>query len=222
MNTKHIALFTLLLAHFLFGTTAFSATRKHLCERDKNPICQGILKLNPDMDKDEAFKLSNIFAKKGRKYKVDPYIILSISFQESTLNNSSVRTVSGMMKENGEFKRVRVGLDYCMMQINVMNIEKFKIDADKLTSDKSYCVEQGVKLLSSLKKKYSKTNPYWWTYYNAISAHHRKTYRGLVSRHLNKIKPIEKVLKEDIKGTNAEGQNNDDIVEDNHRTVAQD
>lgn len=171
-----------------FGTHHSNAGRvPHKCLKASNKICRKIMVLRPRMDLDEAYKLSNIFYKKARKYKVSGDLLLSIGYQESTLKLDTIRYISGLQKVDGEYKKVLIGSDFCMMQINSMNITAMKLDTERLLTDAEYCIEAGAKILANFKRLYSRVDPMWWTRYNANTKEHRDRYRGHIERHMVKI-----------------------------------
>lgn len=161
------------------------------CMYKKNTICKSMIKLHPKMDKKKAYKLSNLFSKVAKKYKVDPKLLVSIAYQESTFKPKTVRKVTGLVfnEETGEYKEVKVGEDFCMMQIHQSNIRKMKLDVAKLLKDPKYCLEAGAKILTKYKKKHSKTEKKWWTRYNAKSKAKRAIYFNHISKHLKKLNP---------------------------------
>ena len=67
------------------------------------------------------------------------------------------------------------------------NIKKMNLDVQKLLTRPSYCIEAGAKILSKYKKKHSKKDKIWWTYYNANTIAKRKIYYNKVIRHLDKL-----------------------------------
>jgi soluble lytic murein transglycosylase-like protein len=178
------------------------------CMYKKNTICKSMLKLHPKMDHKKAYKLSNLFSRVAKKYKVNPKLLISIAYQESTFKPKTVRRVTGLVfnEETGEYKEVKVGEDFCMMQIHQSNIRKMKLDVAKLLKDPRYCLEAGAKILTKYKKKYSKTEKEWWTRYNAKSTAKRAIYFNHITRHLNKLSPkrviaSEKLIEKKEKGT---------------------
>ncbi len=163
--------------------------KKDNCLHKRNKICHSIIKLNDRIDHKEAYKLSNVFSKVSKIYKLDPKLLVSIAFQESSFNGSAVRKVSGLVfdEEKGEYKKLSVGADFCMMQIHMSNIKKMKLDVNRLLTDKAYCIEAGAKILSRYKKQHSKTDKSWWTYYNAKTKAKRDIYFNKVVKHLDNI-----------------------------------
>jgi soluble lytic murein transglycosylase-like protein len=178
------------LVIILFGSlSAFATVKKTNCLHKRNTICRNISKLNPKMDLKEAYKLSNLFSKISKKYKISADLLISIAFQESSFKHDAIRKVSGLVYDNStnKYKKVRVGSDFCMMQIHISNIAKMDLKVDKLLKDPKYCIETGAKILSQYKNKYSKKEKRWWTHYNAKTKSKQNIYFDKVARHLKKI-----------------------------------
>ena len=155
----------------------------------KNTICQKLVKLRPAIDHKEAYKLSNHFYKIAKQYRLDHNLLISIAFQESAFNLNAVRKITGLFYDQvkDKFEEIRVGADFCMMQINTKNIRKMKLSVKKLLIDPAYCIESGAKILKSYQVLYANKDLKWWTYYNAIHSSKRDIYFHHVTRHLRKI-----------------------------------
>ena len=187
------------IMYFLLGVlsisfTVFGSVKTSDCLHKRNKVCHKIMKLNPKMDKKEAYKLSNILFKASRKYSLDVNLLVSIAFQESTFNNNAVRKVKGLTlnKETTQYETTSVGADFCMMQIHMSNIQRMELDVHKLLSSPKYCIEAGAKILSRYHKKYKTQDKIWWTFYNANTKAKRRIYYSKVIRHLNKISDEQK------------------------------
>ena len=166
-----------------------ATVKKTDCLHQRNKVCHLIMKLNNKIENKDAYKLSNIFSKVSRKYKLDPRLLVSIAFQESSFKKDAVRKVKGLVYDEalGKYKQLAVGADFCMMQIHMSNIKKMNLSVKKLLENTRYCVEAGAKILSRYKKKHSKVDEIWWTYYNANTKAKRKIYYNKVIRHLDKL-----------------------------------
>lgn len=185
-----ITLITILAIFSSFSAVASNSK----CMEKKNVLCQSIIKLNPYMDHDEAYKLSNYFHKNALKYKVPSKVLVAIAFQESAFKQDTVRKVRGYtFDEVFGYKEVKIGADFCMMQINIKNIRKMELDVEQLLNDPKYCIEAGARVLSEYREKYGEKDPMWWAYYNATSKYKREVYHTMVSRHLNKISGTRKI-----------------------------
>ena len=186
--SKYLILYILSLS--LGSYSGIAAVKKTHCLHKKNTLCRSMLKLNPEMDPQKAYHLSNIFSQLSKKYKIDPKLILSIAFQESTFKLDAVRKVTGFVydADSSSYKTMRVGSDFCMMQIHISNIKKMNLNVKKLLKNPRYCIENGVKILAKYKRRYSKKSSEWWTHYNAKTKAKQKIYLSKVSRHLDKIR----------------------------------
>ena len=182
---KHLAALILIITSF----PVFSSVKKSQCLSKYNTICHKIIKLNPKMDHKKALKLSNVFYKASKKFRISPTLLVSIAYQESRFRVSTIRKVKGLVfdENTNNFKEIRIGADFCMMQIHFSNIKKMKLDTQRLLNEAKYCVETGAKILKIYKKRYAKTDKKWWTYYNAITKSKREIYFKHVTRHLSKI-----------------------------------
>jgi hypothetical protein len=188
LNTRNLSLVGLVV--LIFGATStYASVKKNECLHKRNTICRNMHKLNPTMDLKEAYKLSNLFNKFAIQYDISPTLLVSIAFQESSFKTDAVRKVTGLVfdNESKKYKKVRVGSDFCMMQIHMININKMDLKVDKLLNSPSYCIETGAKILSRYKGLYGKKNENWWTHYNAKSKAKQNIYYNKVSRHLKKI-----------------------------------
>lgn len=165
---------------------------KHPCLDRKHPICRYIHTLNPNMPLNEAIILSNSFSKVAKEFKIPPQLLISIAWQESSFKLDAVRNVNGLVNEGGVYKFSVVGSDFCMMQINAINIKNLEIDPNRLLTDVEYCLKAGARILTFAKayeKKDSAKNQKWWTRYNASNEMHRDNYEKAVMRHWRKLDP---------------------------------
>jgi len=204
---KHLNIFKSLLffSSILFVSFAQAQLSKNDCLHEDNVICHKLIKLNSKMGHKRAYKLSNEFHQIGKKYNIPSDILISIAYQESSFRENIVRTVTGFVADDdNKFVKVEVGTDFCMMQINIVNIKKMHLDTQKLLDDSAYCIEAGAKILSQYQEKHSDTEEDWWTRYNAVTKENRAIYLRKVSRHLSKIQ--ERPLREDRQlASNPEG-----------------
>ncbi|MBT3585502.1 MAG: transglycosylase SLT domain-containing protein [Halobacteriovoraceae bacterium] len=182
----------LILLGFLtlsIGSASAKKLTRHDCLYKKNTICRKLVTLKKDMDHKVAYKLSNKFYKAAKKFKLNPDLLISIAFQESGFDPQIVRESTGLSldEETLKYKEVSIGSDFCLMQINIQNIKKMKLDVDKLLNNPTYCLKAGATILSQIKKKYSEDEEFWWTRYNARHELKREIYYNHVSRHLDKL-----------------------------------
>lgn len=155
-------------------------------ECSKHPIYCKIVKLVPNIDKDFAMNISNVFHKYGKKYQLDPNISVAIAMQETGLKRKS-RTgkVIVYSQDMQSFEIVEGYTDICMFQFHVDTIKAEDLDPIKLKLDFNYCAEQHFKLL---KKKISlcrerKIKPYW-SCYHSVTPEFRELYTKQVNRFL--------------------------------------
>jgi hypothetical protein len=191
ITTKRISnISTLLfLLTFLLSFSTMAELSPKDCMYKKNTICQKLITLRPRLDHEEAYKLSNHFHKLAKKYQLSADLLISIAFQESAFRLETVRKITGLIfdDEKQSFREMRLGSDFCMMQINTKNIRNMKLDVKKLLNDTAYCIEAGAKILATYKVLHSKKNKKWWTFYNAVHESKREIYFKHVTRHLKKI-----------------------------------
>lgn len=179
----------LVLTATFLSFESFASVKKTDCLHKVNTICRSMLKLHPTMDQKEAYKLSNNFARVAKKYKLDPKLLVSIAFQESAFKLDTIRKVTGAFYDEkaDEFKVIKVGSDFCMMQIHLSNVKKMDLDIERLLNETDYCLEAGAKILAGYKKERSKDYKDWWTFYNAKTEEKRAIYHKHITRHLVKL-----------------------------------
>jgi hypothetical protein len=170
----------------LFFSTSVMA--KHSLKR--NPIYHAITVLNKKINKEKAFKYSNIISKLSRKYKLDPFLVVSIARQESRINLATVRTMANdeiIETDKGYIKIVHI-TDFCMMQIHKSNVKNLKLSPNRLLEDPQYCIETGVDILRGF-KYLAKEDEFWWTRYNASDRkpEKREEYKNHVLAHYKKL-----------------------------------
>ena len=146
------------------------------------------MKLAPRLQPAVALVYSNAFVKVARRQKIPVQLLVAIAMQESNFRLDAVRQVKGLVLEDGVYRAASVGSDFCMMQINAVNIYKLNLDANQLLGDPEYCIGAGAKVLNYF-KRFAKTDPTWWTRYNAFSDLHRKVYLEHVLKHWRQIDP---------------------------------
>lgn len=171
----------LLVALILSSSSLFSVD----CNIHKI-YCQ-IVRNKPDIDEDYAMELSNIIYTITKKYDIDSRIYTAILAQESMYNLEALNCVTGLKYTEAEglyyFKNSTVCTDIGISQIHYSTIKKYNFDAEKLTTNLTYSVEAGIKVLSKFKKKYGDKEKDYWTRYNSSNESQREKYRNLVSRY---------------------------------------
>lgn len=173
-----------------FGLPVPASGKSSDCLSKKNTICRNILKLSPTMDHEQAYRLSNQIYWTAKRYGLPSDLLLAIAFQESGFKTDIVRELNGLVydEKTKGYREVRIGADFCMMQIHLSNIKKMNLDVKKLLSNTKYCLDAGAKILSQYRAEHGKKDENWWTYYNAIHEAKRQIYFRQVNRHLEKIK----------------------------------
>jgi len=155
----------------------------HGFDSNKHPIYKQIIKNKPKISKKYAMELSNIIHRLSKKYNIDSRIYTAILAQESGYNLAAKNCVSGYAAGTGEI--VKICADIGISQLNYRNIEKLKLDVDRLQVDLEYSVEAGANILSNFKKRYSKKEPVsYWSRYNSSTPSKRRIYELLVERYL--------------------------------------
>ena len=196
--SKLIALFSL-----FYSITTYSA---------EHPIYNRIIDLKPDIDKRKAFDLSNQIYKCHKKTGLDKYILLSMYFQESSLDFNAKSKATGLLSKKGikelenlirkhsivvnDFKLrsdlkkaiVKVIQDFGVTQINYKNVMRLCPNKSRLLSDIKYAVDCSCKLLSEIKSKY-KHEKRWWSRYHSSTKKYRDRYEHMVLDRLLHIHP---------------------------------
>ena len=192
MGARFLSFFLLVCLSLSIEASAknISHAQSHRCLSGNHPICQDLITLKPSLGYDSALELSNSFYRISKKYQLDPRMLVSIAYQESSLELGAVRKVSGYnMSKSAGYAEVTIGSDFCMMQINYHNIRAYELDIERLLSDVAYCVESGAMILKSFEKRFGKLEEYWWTRYNSCTPAYREMYQKLVTKHWTKILP---------------------------------
>jgi len=180
MKTLLLSLLTFFSTYSCYASYDFS----------KNPIYHAIKILHKDINSEEAIKYSNIIAKYSKQYSIDPFLVVSISRQESYLTLEAVRKIGDSKitydsKTKKFLKTVEI-TDFCMMQINKSNIIWKNLDPNRLLSDADYCIHEGFKVLVYF-KNLEKNDEFWWTRYNASKSDAREIYKNYVLKHYNRL-----------------------------------
>jgi len=144
------------------------------CER--HPVKCAIKTLQPSIGNGESYLLSNLIVKYSKKHNVDPYRIVAIAMQESSLKNVNKISKEGIITDVGLF------------QFHIGTIDMFKLDVRRLQDDVAYAVERACWLLSLKLKECSSLGKDAWACYHSSSTKHRLKYQELVNKHYIKIK----------------------------------
>ena len=110
---------------FLSCSLASAKIHKKASLKKRYPIYHFILKLKPKMNRKLAWKYSRSFRRYSRRYKVDPYLLVSIAMQESGIVLDKVRVVTGYIYVDEKYIPMEIETDFCMMQIHYKNISQF-------------------------------------------------------------------------------------------------
>lgn len=181
---------------FIISVSAYGKTNL-----TRNPIYHSITILNKKLDKKLAYEYSNIISKYSKRYKINPFLVVAISRQEShiRLNTTREKSISGIVYEEDKKRFIKVIeiTDFCMMQIHKSNVISKKLDHTRLLKDSDYCIHEGIKVLVGFKRLKDK-DKFWWTRYNAYSDDRREAYKWDVTKHYrkleNKIPEIDKII----------------------------
>lgn len=146
-----------------------------------------ITELQPNIDLNFAFHLSNLIFQEARKYNKDPMISVAIAMQESSLNN--INRVEWVSDDKGNI--IRGYSDIGIFQIHAMTAKEFNLDANRLMHDVQYQVQSHFKILKrkvsvcSQKRERLKVEPGTeWSCYHSYTPEIRKRYKKLVERYI--------------------------------------
>ena len=147
-------------------------TKKEVQFCDINTIFCQIVKNNPKLDLNYAYKLSNVINKVALEMGINPKRYAAMLAQES------------MYKLDATNCWDNVCHDYGIAQINKKTIKAFNFDKKKLLTDLEYSVKAGAVVLADFKRMYGKKETDFWTRYNASCPEKRQKYKQLVTRYL--------------------------------------
>lgn len=191
---------SMLICVFLGATMIYSCTANaSTIDCSKHSIYCQIIKNKPSINKKYAMRLSNVIYNKTKQHNIDPVIFTAIIAQESMYKLSAKNCIRGLttklrmvkdkngitdLDKTGEvLVEARVCTDFGLTQIHYGNVKKSKLDAQKLTTDLEYSVDEGAKVLKHF-KRYKKKEKDWWTRYNSPTRSNREIYKKLVERFL--------------------------------------
>jgi soluble lytic murein transglycosylase-like protein len=163
-----VMLFSLFISDV--ATPKENVVEKQFC--DINTIFCQIVKNNPKIDLNYAFRLSNVINKVAIEMGINPKRYAAILAQES------------MYKLDAKNCWDNVCHDYGIAQINKKTIKAFNFDKKKLLTDLEYSVKAGAIVLADFKRMYGKKEDDFWTRYNASCPEKRQKYKQLVMRFL--------------------------------------
>ena len=132
--------------------------------------------------------LSNHIYRSTKKYGIPSRIFTAILMQESGYKLDAKNCTTGHDRESDEIRTVCS--DFGIAQIHYDTIESYGFDKDLLTSDITYSIDAGAKVLKWFYDRYEPRESKWYCRYNVGTrpiAQVRtacNTYVSLVSRYL--------------------------------------
>lgn len=163
---KVILLLMLSSTHHIAYAKSSSDTDCH-----KHPIQCAIMTLQPALPGGEAHLLSNYIHKYSLKYNVNPYRVVAIAMQESSLINRH------RVNKNNEITDVGI------YQFHIGTIKAYNMDMEKLMTDLEYATDRMCWLLSQKKKYCEDLNDEAWTCYHSRTESLRRKYKKQVNNY---------------------------------------
>lgn len=192
---QYVKKLKLAIASILLSTPILSAEGRPKCPSVSHPIYCSILKLNQNIDKSYAFKLSNYIHKATKKYKLDPMRSVAIAAQESMFQNIHRKhTVLELVEkcENDtcvEYMRtVRGYTDIGVWQFHAATIRQYGMDALRLRDDIEYATDRHAFLLRAKLRECADLGTDAWVCYHSRTVKYREKYKRMVNRYYNRIK----------------------------------
>lgn len=145
----------------------------------KHPLQCAIMSLQPALAAGEARLLSNLIHKYSNKYNVDPYRVIAIGMQESSLRN--INRYETFFTEQGEVRRVET--DIGLFQFNIGTIDAYGIDINRLRIDVAYQVERMCYLLARKLVYCSDLGKDAWVCYHSRTLLLRDKYKEMVNKY---------------------------------------
>ena len=178
-----------------------------------HPIYSKMLSLNPDIDKNYAFAVSNEIYNCHKKTGIDKFLLVALFNLESSLDYKQKNCKTALLSENtinniinqidikpSKIKSIRKKLknflvtacvDFGFGQINIKTALKYKecSNIEKLSNDWRYNLNCSCTLLSEIKSNFGKAEPKtYWSRYNTSNPFKRKAYEELVLQYYPKFK----------------------------------
>lgn len=172
MRFVHLAITLLIL---ISGACHIAYANPSGTDCNKHPIQCALVLLQPAMSGEEARLLSNYIARYSKKYNVNPYRVVAIAMQESSLRNQNRYDTNGLATDIGIY------------QFNTETIKMYGMDAIRLNSDLEYATERMCWLLSQKKKYCSYLGRDAWSCYHSSTDKYRLKYINLVDRYYQLI-----------------------------------
>ena len=167
------------------------------CKRNK--IYCAILKLRPEIDSKFAMDLSNAIYKYSKRSKVDPFRVVAIAMQESSLSPviryETVRVKKTICAREKvcvvRYVKEKRATDFGIYQFHVKTVKTLGVDQKRLMADLDYATKVHTEFLAMKQKqcssKYKNTA---WACYNSATPNLHKSYARKVEKHYNKIKMV--------------------------------
>ena len=162
---KHLIITGILLS---LGVLAVPKTAEIKHKVVKAHLVRQILKNNPKLPFNQVKLIAYSAQEMGKKYVIDPRLILAILAQESRYSMTAV---------NHKTK------DYSIAQINQGTIKMMGFNKNRLMTDLTYAMDCMGQVLFRFKLHYPKDR-LWWGHYNSGRPDLKKKYVTLVTRYL--------------------------------------
>ncbi len=124
--------------------------------------------LRPDLNHTETARL---IVKYAEKYRLDPYVIIAISMQESSLDPNNHRRRKGFIT------------DYGLLQINKGMLKPLHLNPARLLLDPDYYMDCAIAFLAE-KIQMGRGDKYPWSLWHDSRPIYRKPYESHVIRYL--------------------------------------
>lgn len=200
MKTKsHILL---LLVGFLITTNCFS---EPVIDCKIHKLYCAMVELQPAIDKDWAFKFSDILYTTSKRYRTNPYRTIAMMMQESSLLGRQ-RTETGyiftevcMKTEDSTddddllqceevAEKVTIYTDVGWFQFHWDTIERMRLDPVRLKNDLIYATEWHIRLLRIKMDRCRHLGKEAWSCYHSATEKYRKAYIKKVEPYYRRIK----------------------------------
>lgn len=150
---------------------------------EQNPIQCALLTLQPALGSEGSYLLSNLIHKYANFHNVDPYRLVAIAMQESSLRNINRTTKTGIITDVGLF------------QFNINTIDIYNMDVRRLQEDIAYAVERASWLLAKKLIECNNLGQEAWTCYHSRTDKHRLKYLNQVNKYYNIIQPKQEYVR---------------------------
>lgn len=190
---KRLSLSLIVALCCIQAPTTFASKKAVNCK--KNPLYCHIIKLQPNMNKSLAMRLSNHLFRYAKQHQLDPWRSLAIAMQESSLRKTKRHStvIVPVLKCNTQgrcqetLKTIRGISDLGLFQLHADTIKHYQFDADKLTKDIDYMVKTHFIVLIDKIKQCKRLGPQAWSCYHSKTPVLRKRYIQKVNRYYKKV-----------------------------------